>query len=1000
MFNHIRNIVFFLVCLLSSSGIYAEHSSIIPAKYVVSGTIMEYGTNIPVPQAVVQINELGMWAMADEKGVFVLKNVPGGKHIFSTSHAGYADFSKEISVSKDTSGIRFFLQEKNLTLSEVVITAQRKSKDNATTYVMDRTTLDHQQIINVADITGLLPGEQSRAPLSLTSAPKWMALRSGSGYEIGNVSFGTAVEVDGVRLSTNASFGEFAGSRPVYSSGNLNMHGADTRNISSTNVESVEVVTGTPSVEYGDLSNGIVKINTRKGRTPFIVDMATKPNTKQIAVSKGFGLGAKAGVLNVSAEYTKSIGDLASPYTAYDRNTVSLNYSNTFRQNKQPITLSVGMAGNIGGYNSEADPDAFRETYTKDRDNAIRGNFSLNWLLNKSWITNLEVSGSVNYADKFSEKNTNKSSSSLQPALRTTEEGYFISHPDNPDPQAPVTLLPKGYWYELSFHDSKPISYFAKVKANWSRKFGRFINKLMMGAEFTSTGNLGRGLYYDDMSKAPTWREYRFDELPFMSNTALYAEEKATLPFANSYLQATAGLRSDITAVSGSTYGVISSLSPRFNLKYTFWENTGRFLHNVSLRGAWGKAVKLPSFEMLYPRPTYADKLAFSISTYEDKSAIYAYYTYPTTPLYNPDLQWQYNLQTEFGMDAMLGGTSVSLSFYDNKTYNPYQTKSIYTPYAFNYTPKPEVLAIPEKDRVYGIDPVTGIVTVRDQTGEKEAVQLNYETRKAFQVRSMCYNATPITRRGIEWVIDFPKIRPLNTSVRVDGKYYYYRGTNESIVANLPSSPNNQYPYIGYYVGEAGYSNGDLSKQVNSNMTITTHIPAIRLIVSLRIESCFYKYAQTLSEYSGGQRSFVIDNKDSYTPSTTATNIYGGNHYTATYPLYYTSYDDMNTQIPFAEKFAWAKANDPSLYNDLAQMVVKSTMYDYIFNPDRISAYFSANISVTKEIGKHVSLSFNANNFVNTMASVTSSQNNSTYSLYGNTAIPEFYYGLSLRLKL
>ena len=51
--------------------------------------------------------------------------------------------------------------------------------------------------------------------------------------------------------------------------------GAGLRNISSSNIESVEIITGIPSVEYGDLSNGIVKINTRKGKTPFIIELAT-----------------------------------------------------------------------------------------------------------------------------------------------------------------------------------------------------------------------------------------------------------------------------------------------------------------------------------------------------------------------------------------------------------------------------------------------------------------------------------------------------------------------------------------------------------------------------------------------------------------------------------------------------------------------------------------------------------------------------------------------------
>ncbi|MGC3979229.1 MAG: hypothetical protein QM751_13960 [Paludibacteraceae bacterium] len=48
----------------------------------------------------------------------------------------------------------------------------------------------------------------------------------------------------------------------------------------------------------------------------------------------------------------------------------------------------------------------------------------------------------------------------------------------------------------------------------------------------------------------------------------------------------------------------------------------------------------------------------------------------------------------------------------------------------------------------------------------------------------------------------------------------------------------------------------------------------------------------------------------------------------------------MNTLVPFAEKFLWAKDNDKALYNDLSKMVIK-TNYDYIFNANKYSDYFS-----------------------------------------------------------
>jgi len=118
------------------------------------------------------------------------------------------------------------------------------------------------------------------------------------------------------------------------------------------------------------------------------------------------------------------------------------------------------------------------------------------------------------------------------------------------------------------------------------------MSRLMAGAELTGSKNNGRGTYYEDMRYAPTWREYRYDELPAMNNVALYAEEKVSIPTSKlSTLELTAGLRNDITMISGSDYGTVSSLSPRFNGRYIFWQNRKKQLvTDFIVHAGWGKA--------------------------------------------------------------------------------------------------------------------------------------------------------------------------------------------------------------------------------------------------------------------------------------------------------------------------------------------------------------------------------------------------------------------------
>ena len=991
-----RYILFFLFILGFIQSGFCQH-------YTIKGRVVDNKNKSPMEFVTVYLPGYELWAISNEKGAFTINQVPAGKVKITAQYLGYVTQTLDIDVQKNIEDLLITLQESNLTLNEVVVTAQKKTSDPTTSYTIDRATLDHAQILNVSSLSTLLPGGKSTGDQNLASSDERIALRSGSS-EMGNASFGTAITVDGVRLQNNSEMSE--------------TKGVGLRNIGSSNIESVEIITGIPSVEYGDLSNGIVKINTRKGKTPFIIELATQPKTKQIAISKGFLLGDRAGTINTSLERTKSTSDLASPHTAYDRNSLTLTYSNTLnRKAQRPLSLNAGFTGNIGGYNSEADPDAFKDTYTKTRDYTFRGNIGLNWLLNRPWITNLSLTASMSYSDKLSKVNTNKSSASTQPLIHSTQEGYFIASNYDENPNAEIILSPTGYWYQLAYTDNKPVSYAVKLKADWAKRWGKISNRIMLGAELNSSGNKGRGLYYDDMRYAPTWREYRYDELPFLNNIAGYLEDRIILPLGenSSSLKLTAGVRSDITYIKNSEYGTVNSFSPRFNAQYTLWKNADKWVSNLNVYGGVGKSVKLPSFEVLYPSPSYSDKLAFAPGTMSDGTTFYAYSTIPSKAIYNPDLKWQYTRQAEIGMEATIKGTRVSVSAFRNRTYNPYMRTNVYTPYSYNLTTQEHLnnCEIPSANRVYSIDQQTGIVTVTDKTGAYPSQELSYNTRNTFKSNIQYRNGSPVERMGLDWIIDFAQIPALRTSVRLDGNYYYYKGIEENLIAWMPSSASNMadgnpYKYVGHYGGSsitstssstsASVSNGSLSKQLNMNLTITTHIPKIRMILSMRIEGSFYNYKKNLSEYSNGEsRGFALENAGDY--FSTDYDIYGKNKYVAVYPLYYSTWEDPDTRIPFAEKFTWAKENDTALYNELAKLVTKSST-SYYFNPNKISSYFSANINLTKEIGDFASISFYANNFFNHMGRVKSSQNNQESSLYNSSYIPQFYYGLSIRLKL
>ena len=994
-----------ILLLLTASTMLTTHAQ---TAFRLAGRVVDAETGQAVEFASLRVEESGQWAVSDEKGAFTIREVQPGRVTLSVQCLGYQKRQWPMTVTRDIDNLRLKLSQQNLKLSEVTVTARRKQDEATTSYTIDRQALEQQQILNIGDIGTLLPGGKTVNPTLMSDAR--LALRSGA-QEKGNASFGTAVEVDGLRLDNNATDGETAG--------------ASTRTVASSSVERIEIVTGIPSVEYGDLSNGIVKVHTRRGKSPFVVEGTLNQHTRQVALNKGFDLGGW-GVLNASAEHARSFSDAASPHTAYQRNVMGLHYMNVFMKQSTPLTLNIGVTANVGGYNAEADPDNELQSYSKARDNALRTSLDAQWLLNRPWLTNISLQGAFSYTDRRTETYAHTSSASTQPYLHSMEEGYFGVGDG-------VTLSPTGYWYVLTFNDSKPMSWSAKLKGEQNGRIkvgGRPLrNRLTAGVQYSGSHNQGRGTYYDDLALATSnWREYRYDRQPTMHNVALYVEDKILIPTRQSdqahlssggpALELTLGLRHDMTLIGGSSYGTVQSLSPRGNARYVFWRGRRRqWVSDLEVHGGWGKSTKLPSFQVLYPRPSYSDIQVFSSPSTADNTSHYAYYTRPMLPQYNPDLRWQYTNQTDLGVELNIKGTRIMLSAFHHRTHRSYMSTKTYTPFTYYYTGQEAVQqsGIPVADRAFTIDHQTGTVTIHSTQDASLAHALPNTPKQTFNISEHYINATPLTRYGLEWVVDFAPVKALHTSLRLDGNYYEYRGTDDVLFADVPMGISNimsngqPYQYVGYYRGtnvtgagstaSASVANGSLSRTLNLNATLTTHIPRLRLIVALRLESSLLNYRRALSELSGATRSYMLADDDQsgffgepYDPAEHDRRI-------IVYPEYYSTWDEPDRLLPFAEQFAWARDNDVRLYNELSKLVVRSN-YAYTMNPNRLSAYYSANLSVTKEMGDHVSVSFYANNFWNTMRRITSSQTGLETSLFDSGFVPAFYYGLTMRVKI
>lgn len=942
--KQLRQFLLMILLLVSADVMTAQQNR---ALFSISGKVVDAKTGEPVIGAAVNVEDTGIWAISDENGTFFLPDIRPGDYAVQFSCLGFVDKRLSFVVKKDIPNLTIKLDQNTLALNSVVVTAERDKEGMNTSLKFGANALNHLQMSNVTDISALLPGGKTVNPDLTTDNA--VSLRSG-GLAAGNAAFGTALEVDGVRVGNNASFGS--------------MSGTGTRNISTENVQSIEVITGVPSAEYGDLNSGMVRINTRKGLTPWNITFAVNPRTYQASASKGIDLMKNRGVLNVSAEWTRATQKLSSPYTSYTRRGFSASYSNTF---KNVLKFEAGATGNIGGMNTKNDPDAYKGTWSKVRDNVLRANTSLTWLLRKSWITNLKLDASVNYNDNRSQDHAYGSSASMLPAVHSELAGYYLAD-----------RLPVSYFSDKVI-DSKELDYAASLKYEWFKKSGKRLSKLKAGVQWKANGNVGEGEYYKDTSVAANgYRPRPYSQYPFMHNVAAYIEEDYTFPIGKTSLQISAGLRLENLFVKDTDYKNVSSLSPRFNAKW-------KISDNLSIRGGWGVSEKLPSFYILYPVQKYRDIQTFGFS--HGDSSSYVYYTQPYKMLFNENLKWQKNYNAEFGIEAYFLRTSVSLVGFFNKTKNPYAYQNIYTPFSYNIMSVPSGYTVPDNPEIR-VDSQTGQVYMRGSNEEFWTPMATKVTDKTFFESQMPGNGDDIYRTGAELIVDFPEIAPIRTKFRLDANYSYTHYIDNTLNWTYrtgwshTSLSNRSYQYVGIYAngGESGTFNGKESHSLNANLTAITHIPEARIVITCRLEMSLLSRFRNLSRYQGKEYAYNV-NADGV--ESIGGSIYGSNNYTAIRPVKYM--DENGDVHDFTDK----EASDPAFAN----LIIKSGNA-YTFSQDGYGAYLSANLSVTKEIGDHVSLSFFANNFTNSRMYVTSKAT-------GVSAIftPAFYYGLTCRLK-
>lgn len=712
-------------------------------------------------------------------------------------------------------------------IGEVVVTA-RVSKGPVTSSLIGRDAMTHLQPNSLADLMELLPGGFAKDP-SMGEA-NTMSLREtgtmgayGSQTKNNNYSIsslGTQFLVDGVPISTDANmqYSPLSDTQSAVSSSsvendrNTTNRGVDMRSISTDDIESVEVVRGIPSVEYGNLTSGLVNIKKIRRAIPLTARFKADGYSKLFSIGKGLKLDDLGySILNVDLGYMDSKIDPTDNFENYKRVTGSLRY--TYRNEKsEKRTWQWNSAFDYSGSfdDSKSDPDInygkvqeYKSSYSRL---ALTNNFHLR--MPRYWLREVEVNTAL----------------SLQlDRLRQTQlvapQRYGIIPTSMADGENEAQAVFSEYTASY-LCDGKPFTAYLKAKAVMGFTAMQTVHTIKVGANWDIAKNFGRGQVYD-MTRPLSlsgWssRPRKYSDIPALQNFSLFGEELMKWQWGESRMELMAGVRlNSLLGLSGK-YDMSGKVyaDPRANLAWHLPKlNVGGKPMTISLNVGYGITTKMPTLNYLYPDKNYSNFVC--LSYYDTQNPVtdskFVVHTYIQDPT-NYHLKPARNNKWEVRMDVDWKDNRLSIDYFREKMTSGFRYSNVYDVYTYRRYDASQMAA--------GVDYTT----------------LPYENRQVLDGYQQVTNGSELTKQGIELSFTSQRIHCLRTRVNVTGAWFRTLYQNSQPMYESVSTVIDNQPLREKYVGLYDWNDGRQNDRLNTNVTFDTQIPEWKLIFTTSVQ--------------------------------------------------------------------------------------------------------------------------------------------------------------------
>ena len=412
--------------------------------------------------------------------------------------------------------------------------------------------------------------------------------------------------VDGAPLSNDAAL-QYSGELPADDPSPMSLNaGIDMRTLATDEIASVEIIQGIPSVEYGDLTSGLVKIRRKEGGRNLEARFKADLKSQLLYLGKGFEWGERANrlTMNLGVNYLDARADPRNTRQNYRRMTASWRmkkYWTGSSDHRFTLGGSIDYTGSFDRIKSDRDIDIGQtgqpmERYRADYSSlAAALNFTAEATRAAALFRRFEFTASVDADFDITDRWRYVVASANVPIRTALEEGVY---------DAEILLALRSD----PAHRKQTLLRLCQGDGALRKATRKARYTLRLGTDWSMAKNYGGGLLYDitrPFSEQMSTRPRRYDAPAGPAPPCGFAEATAALRPGRWRIDAMAGVRATTMANLGKRYTLQGYVypDPRVNLSVGLptFEVAGHAMR-ITLSGGTGWHTKTPDTRPALPR--------------------------------------------------------------------------------------------------------------------------------------------------------------------------------------------------------------------------------------------------------------------------------------------------------------------------------------------------------------------------------------------------------------